>query len=207
MSSSEQGMHEGMGVGHTKHCSSRGFTPGELVLRFVFGVGGLFVAHTGDAFGMVVRESLTLTEYGLRVLVGHVIKLSLLIGSKLSHARLSRIERKKVEKQKKESAFGRFGGRHETPKARDYISIIIGSLRNLYMPGLRARQITNLLEARRLSICYPSDVYGDLKNSVNDSCWCYSSVTSKSPNFKINVGHLRRRHDFVDRRHPIDDAL
>lgn len=35
-----------------------------------------------------------------------------------------KIWKKKVERQKKESAFGRFGGRHETPEARDYLSII-----------------------------------------------------------------------------------
>lgn len=114
MSSSEQGMHEGMGVGHTKDCSSRGFTPGNLILRFVFGVGGLFVAHTGDAFSIVVRESLAQTERGLRVLVRRVSKLSLLRGSKLSHARLSKIGIKKLQGKKKESAFGGFGGRHET---------------------------------------------------------------------------------------------
>lgn len=88
MSSSEQGMHERVGIGHTEYRSSRGFTPGNLVLRFVFGVGGLFVAYARDAFGRVVRESLALTECGLRVLVGHASKLSLLRGSKLSHARL-----------------------------------------------------------------------------------------------------------------------
>lgn len=101
MSSSEQGMHEGMGVGHTEDGSSRGFTPGNLILRFVFGVGGLFVAHTGDAFSIVVRESLAQTECGLRVLVGRVSKLSLLRGSKLSHARLSKIGIKKLQGKKR----------------------------------------------------------------------------------------------------------
>lgn len=113
-----------------------------------------------------------------------------------------KIWKKKVERQKKESAFGRFGGRHETPEARDYLSIIphfTYSHARVACPRLD----NELLEARGCARGFSLEVRRLKK--LHD-CIHMFKRDFKVPQFRNQCRSSPTVASFCG-SHPIDDAL